>query len=95
MKITSEEVRHVATLARLDHTQDEQERLAGELDRILEYMDKLNELDTDGVEPLSHAVDVVNVLRPDRVVNQPRTEDLLRNAPARDDDFLSVPKIIE
>ncbi len=95
MKITSEEVRHVATLARLDLAQDEQERLAGELDRILEYMDKLNELDTDGVEPLSHAVDVVNVLRPDRVVNQPRTEDLLRNAPARDDDFLSVPKIIE
>ncbi len=95
MKITSEEVRHVATLARLDLSRDEQERLAGELDRILEYMDKLNELDTDGVEPLSHAVDVVNVLRPDRVVNQPRTEDLLRNAPARDDDFLSVPKIIE
>ena len=95
MKITSEEVRHVATLARLDLAQDEQERLAGELDRILEYMDKLNELDTDGVEPLSHAVDVVNVLRPDRVVNQPRTDALLRNAPARDDDFLSVPKIIE
>ncbi len=95
MKITSEEVRHVATLARLDLAQDEQERLAGELDRILEYMDKLNELDTDGVEPLSHAVDVVNVLRPDRVVNQPRTDALLRNAPARDDDFLRVPKIIE
>ena len=95
MKITSAEVRHVATLARLDLAQDEQERLAGELDRILEYMDKLSELDTDGVEPLSYAVDVVNVLRPDRVVNQPRTEDLLRNAPARDDDFLSVPKIIE
>ncbi|MCY4489580.1 MAG: Asp-tRNA(Asn)/Glu-tRNA(Gln) amidotransferase subunit GatC [Deltaproteobacteria bacterium] len=95
MKITSEEVRHVATLARLDLAQDEQERLAGELDRILEYMDKLSELDTDGVEPQSHAVDVVNVLRPDRVVNQPRTEDMLRNAPARDDDFLSVPKIIE
>ena len=85
----------MAVLARLDLTPDEQEQLAGELDRILEYMDKLNELDTDGVEPLSHAVDVVNVLRPDRAVNQPRTEALLRNAPARDDDFLSVPKIIE
>ena len=85
----------MATLARLDLTPDEQVRLAGELDRILEYMAKLNELDTDGVEPLSHAVDVVNVLRPDRAVNQPRTEDLLRNAPARDEDFLSVPKIIE
>ena len=95
MKITSEEIRHVAVLARLDLSPDEQERLAGQLDRILEYMDKLNELDTSGVEPMSHAVDVVNVLRPDRAVNQPQTEALLRNAPAREDDFLSVPKIIE
>ena len=85
----------MAILARLDLTADEQEQLAGQLDRILEYMDKLNELDTDGVEPMSHAVEVVNVLRPDRAVNEPRTEALLRNAPARDDDFLSVPKIIE
>ena len=85
----------MATLARLDLTPDEQEQLAGQLDRILGYMDKLNELDTDGVEPMSHAVDVVNVLRPDRAVNEPRTEALLSNAPARDDDFLSVPKIIE
>ena len=85
----------MAVLARLDLTPDEQEQLAGQLDRILEYMDKLNELDTDGVEPMSHAVDVVNVLRPDRAINRPRTEALLRNAPARDDDFLSVPKIIE
>ncbi len=85
----------MATLARLDLTPDEQERLTGQLDRILDYMDKLNELDTENVEPMSHAVNVVNVLRPDRAVNQPRTEDLLRNAPARDDDFLSVPKIIE
>ncbi len=85
----------MATLARLDLTPDEQEQLAGQLDRILEYMDKLNELDTDGVEPMSHAVDVVNVLRPDRAVNEPQTEALLSNAPARDNDFLSVPKIIE
>ena len=95
MKITSEEIRHVAILARLDLTPDEQERLTGQLGRILVYMDKLNELDTSGVEPMSHAVDVVNVLRPDRAVNQPRTEALLSNAPAREDDFLSVPKIIE
>ena len=85
----------MAILARLDLPPDEQERLAGQLDRILEYMDKLNELDTTGVEPMSHAVDVVNVLRPDWAGNQPQTEALLRNAPARKDDFLSVPKIIE
>ena len=85
----------MATLARLELTPDEQEQLTGQLDRILDYMDKLNELDTQNVEPMSHAVDVINVLRPDRAVNEPRTEALLSNAPARDDDFLSVPKIIE
>lgn len=85
----------MAILARLDLTPDEQEQLTGQLDRILDYVDKLNELDTDNVEPMSHAVNVVNVLRPDRAVNRPRTEALLSNAPARDDDFLSVPKIIE
>ena len=85
----------MAILARLDLTPDEQEQLTGQLDHILDYVDKLNELDTENVEPMSHAVDVVNVLRPDRAVNRPRTEALLSNAPARDDDFLSVPKIIE
>ncbi len=95
MKITREEVQHIAVLARLDLAADEQKQLVGQLNHILEYMDKLNELDTDTVEPLSHAVDVVNVLRPDKAVNQPQTEGMLQNAPARDGDFLSVPKIIE
>jgi len=95
VKITREEVQHVAVLARLDLAADEQKQLVGQLNRILEYMDKLNEVDTDTVEPLSHAVNVVNVLRRDKVVNQPQTEGMLQNAPARDGDFLSVPKIIE
>jgi aspartyl-tRNA(Asn)/glutamyl-tRNA(Gln) amidotransferase subunit C len=95
VKITREEVQHIAVLARLDLAADEQKQLVGQLNHILEYMDKLNELDTDTVEPLSHAVDVVNVLRPDKAVNQPQTEGMLQNAPARDGDFLSVPKIIE
>ena len=95
MKLTRDEVQHIAVLARLDLAADEQKQLVGQLNHILEYMDKLNELDTDTVEPLSHAVDVVNVLRPDKAVNQPQTEGMLQNAPARDGDFLSVPKIIE
>ena len=95
MKITREEVQHVATLARLDLDEEEQERLTTELDSILEHMVKLNEIDTEDVEPLAHVVDVVNAFREDRVVNQPRTDELLANAPARDDDFISVPKIIE
>lgn len=85
----------MAVLARLDLSEDNLERLTCQLDSILGYMDKLDELDTDGVEPMSHAVDVVNPLRPDRVVNEPRTEALLGNAPAREHDFIRVPKIIE
>lgn len=85
----------MAVLSRLDLSADDLERLTGQLDSILGYVDKLNELDTEGVEPMSHAVDVANALRPDRVANRPRTEALLRNAPAREDDFIRVPKIIE
>jgi len=95
MKITREEVQQVAILARLDLDEEEQERLTAELDSILEHMEKLNEIDTEGVEPLAHVVDLVNAFREDRIVNQPRTDELLANAPARDDDFISVPKIIE
>ena len=95
MKITSQEAQRIAVLARLDLSADDLERLTGQLDSILGYVDKLDELDTEGVEPMSHAVDVVNALRPDRAVNRPRTEALLRNAPDREDDFIKVPKIIE
>ena len=95
MKITSEEARRLAMLARLDLSEDDLQTLTGQLDSILGYMDKLNELDTDEVEPMSHAVDVVNAMRPDRAVNRPRTEELLGNAPDREHDFIRVPKIIE
>lgn len=95
MKISRKEVQHVATLARLDLAEEEQERLTTELDSILGHMEKLNELDTTNIEPLAHVIDVVNAFREDRIVNHPRTDELLNNAPARDDDFISVPKIIE
>lgn len=95
MKISRDEVQHVALLARLELDEREQERLAAELDSILGHMERLEQIDTTGVAPLAHVVDVVNAFREDRVVNEPRTEELLANAPARDDGFISVPKIIE
>ncbi len=88
-------MQHVAALARLDLTEEEQEQLTTELDSILGHMEKLSEIDTTDIEPLAHVIDVVNAFREDRIVNQPRTNELLANAPARDDDFISVPKIIE
>ena len=95
MQISRKEMQHVASLARLDLAEEEQELLATELASILEHMEKLSELDTTDIEPLAHVIDVVNAFREDRIVNEPRTDDLLANAPARDDDFISVPKIIE
>ena len=95
MKITREEIRRVALLARLQFAPEEEERLTGQLDAILEYMEKLNRLDTEKVEPLAHAVDIVNAFREDRAANEPQPENLLANAPAQENSFFKVPKIIE
>jgi aspartyl-tRNA(Asn)/glutamyl-tRNA(Gln) amidotransferase subunit C len=95
MKITAEEVERVAVLARLRLTAKEKSHLTRQLDDILEYMDKLNRLDTARLEPFTHALETVNALREDAVTNQPNTEALLANAPDRDGPFFKVPKIIE
>ncbi|HEY7221904.1 MAG TPA: Asp-tRNA(Asn)/Glu-tRNA(Gln) amidotransferase subunit GatC [Candidatus Binatia bacterium] len=95
MKLTREEVQRIAVLARLRLTVEEQASLTEELDHILGYMEKLNELDTAHVEPFSHALEVVNVLREDRVTNRPNADGLLANAPDREATFFKVPKIIE
>jgi|SRR5215510_7117291 len=95
MKIGLEEVRRVAALARLALTPAEEELLTVQLDSILQFVEKLNEVDTSAVEPLAHVVAVGNALREDRIGNQPATDLLLANAPAREKDFFKVPKIIE
>jgi len=95
MKITREEVKKVAHLARLELSPEEEEVLTNQLDSILQYMEKLNQLDTTEVEPLAHVVDIVNAFREDRAVNQPSVDILLSNAPAREKNFFKVPKILE
>jgi aspartyl-tRNA(Asn)/glutamyl-tRNA(Gln) amidotransferase subunit C len=95
MKLTREAVHRVAILARLHFTPEEEDRLTGELDEILAYMDKLNQLDTSAVTPFAHAEQACHDLREDVVTNQPNADALLANAPERDDTFFKVPKIIE
>jgi aspartyl-tRNA(Asn)/glutamyl-tRNA(Gln) amidotransferase subunit C len=95
MKLTREEIQRIAALARLRLTAEEEEHLTEQLDRILQYMDKLNEVDTSKVEPLAHVIDIVNGFREDRVTNQPNPDAVLGNAPAKDQTFFQVPKIIE
>jgi aspartyl-tRNA(Asn)/glutamyl-tRNA(Gln) amidotransferase subunit C len=94
-KITLAEVLHVARLARLQLGAEDEERMRRELDGILSYIDKLRALDTEGVEPTSHAVPVTNVMRDDQVCPSFPQSDMLANAPDRSGDFFRVPKIIE
>ncbi len=93
--VTAQDVRRVAALARLEFSPEEEEKLIGELNGILEYMEKLNELDTAGVEPTSHVVPVVNAFREDRVERFPHLEEVLGQAPDKHDNYFRVPRIID
>lgn len=91
--ITVEDVEHVAKLARLRLSADEKKLYTEQLGKIIEFFAELNAIDTTGVEPMSHALSVTNVMREDEVETPPGHEILLKSAPARDDAFFRVPKI--
>ncbi len=91
MAITREEVLHVAKLARLELTDDEVERLTGQLSAILEAVSKVSELDLSDVPPTSHPLELVNVWRDDEPGPSLPLEDVFANAPERDGDFFRVP----
>jgi len=95
MKITQQEVEHVAKLARLALSPAEIVTFTGQMDAILAYVEKLNELDTAGITPTSHAVPVENAFREDRVRPSIGVENALANAPDRVEGFFRVPKVIE
>ena len=95
IKITPEQVRHVALLARLSLTPDEEERLRVEMDQILGYIEKLDELSTEGVEPTAQVGDSGMPVRDDVVTNHPEPRAMLANSPEQDRGYFVVPKIIE
>ncbi|MFZ5905855.1 MAG: Asp-tRNA(Asn)/Glu-tRNA(Gln) amidotransferase subunit GatC [Nitrospirota bacterium] len=95
MKISREEIEHIAVLARLSLSEEEREMFGSQLSSILDYMDQLNELETSDTEPTSHVLLLSNVMRDDvRGYSLPR-EEALQNAPVRTEKFYRVPKIIE
>ncbi|MCA9814160.1 MAG: Asp-tRNA(Asn)/Glu-tRNA(Gln) amidotransferase subunit GatC [Cyanobacteriota/Melainabacteria group bacterium] len=91
--ITVKDVEHVAKLARLSLTEEEKKLYTEQLSRILDYFSELDQVDTTGVEPMSHPVSATNVLRSDAVVNPPGHEKMLKTAPDKEDAFFRVPKI--
>jgi aspartyl-tRNA(Asn)/glutamyl-tRNA(Gln) amidotransferase subunit C len=95
MPLGVSDVRAVAALAKLALSPAEEERLVAEFNKILGYMDKLNELDTEGVRPTSHPVPMQPVVRSDEVAPFPGRDQIMAAAPQRDGDHFRVPRVIE
>jgi aspartyl-tRNA(Asn)/glutamyl-tRNA(Gln) amidotransferase subunit C len=95
MSITIRDVEHVAKLARLDLSEDEKSMFTEQLNAILKYAEKLNALDTDGVEPTSHAMPLSNVMREDEVRPSLPIEKVILNAPDEEDGQFKVPAVLE
>jgi len=89
------DIEKVADLARIALTNDEKSKLSSQLDSILEYINKLNELDTDDVEPMAHPNSVFNVWREDKTETELPIEEALKNAPQQRQNMIVVPKVVE
>lgn len=94
MKITKEEVLHVADLARLDLDEESMDTFVGQLGTILEYVDTLNHVDTKGVKPTSHAIFLTNAFREDEPAGHLDRDSALANAPEKEEGSFLVPKVV-
>lgn len=95
MSITLHDVEHVANLARLDLSDEEKDIFTEQLNAILKYVDKLGELNTDGIEPTSHVLPIANVMREDEARPSSGVEKALLNAPDDEDGQFKVPAVLE
>ncbi len=95
MKVNDELIDKLAHLARLQFNNEEKEEIKNDLQKMIGFIDKLNELDTTGVAPLLHMSDNINILREDEVKGSLNREDVFRNAPLHDTQFFLVPKVIK
>lgn len=93
--LTEKDVEHVAKLARIALTHEEKEVFTYQLANIMDYIDRLKELDTTGVEPMHHVMDIHNVFREDRADKKLTADEVLANSPDREGSFFKVPKIME
>lgn len=95
MKIDNETVDKIAHLARLEFENEAKENIINDMNNMLSFIDKLNELDTSNVEPLVYMSDEVNILREDEVIHTISQQEGLKNAPKKDSDYFKVPKVID
>ena len=94
-RISDEIIEYVGILAQLELSGDEKEQAKEDMGKLLNYIDKLGELDTEGIEPMSHVFPVKNVFRQDQVTNGDAREQILQNAPQKKDGAFKVPKTVE
>jgi aspartyl-tRNA(Asn)/glutamyl-tRNA(Gln) amidotransferase subunit C len=94
MAVTIKDVEHIAKLAKLEFTEAEKEKFTHQMNQILEYVEQMNKLNTSHVEPLSQVIELSNVFRADEVKQGVSTEEALKNAPAKTEEFFKVPKVI-
>ena len=94
-KISDEVIDYVSILAKLELSEEEKEQAKSDMGSMLDYIDKLNELDTDGVEPMSHVFPVTNVFRDDVVTNGDNSAETLATAPAEKEGSFQVPKTVD
>ncbi|MGQ9719918.1 MAG: Asp-tRNA(Asn)/Glu-tRNA(Gln) amidotransferase subunit GatC [Candidatus Jordarchaeum sp.] len=92
--ISKNQIEHVAWLARIELTEDEKKAFTKQLNEILNYFKKIDEIDTSDIAPTFHVLDLVNVLRDDKVKPSLSKTDALKNAPHKEDSFIKAPKIL-
>ena len=95
MKISKEEVEKLAHLARLKFSEEEKLSMQADMDKILGFVDKINELDLEGVEPLVYLNEDRNIMRADKVEQRITKDEALKNSPAKDSDYFRVPKVLK
>lgn len=95
MKITKEQVTHVANLARLNLTEEEKENMTKDMESIITFIDQINQLDISDVNPTAHIIPINNVFREDIVQKSMDRDELIKNAPVKENGCFSVPKIVE
>lgn len=95
MNLDKATVEKLADLARLEFSEQEKDEMLQDMNKIMAFVEKINELDLDGVEPLIYMVEEGNVMREDEVTDQVTRDEALKNAPSRDTDYFRVPKVLK
>lgn len=95
MNLDKATVEKLADLARLEFSEKEKEEMLQDMNKIMAFVEKINEMDLDGVEPLIYMVEEGNVMREDEVTDQVTRDEALKNAPSRDTDYFRVPKVLK